>query len=128
MKTTRPARFAAVAGLALFTALTLATSACGVFGDDGPPAKPPEEQLTEGIRKLAGQSRSQTLSVGPDVIASATTDGATRTAPHVVYTDPSTGFKAQIDGVMINKDAWVRIDFGALAGIVPVLGDVNKKW
>lgn len=127
-KATGAARLAALAGLALLTALTLATSACGMFGDDGPPPKPPKEQLTDALKKLAGQSRTQTLSVGPEVIASATTDGLKKVAPHAVYTDPSTGFKAQIDGVLIEKDAWVRIDFGALAGIVPVLGDVNKKW
>jgi hypothetical protein len=123
---------AAVAGLALLTTLALATSACSIItgggGGANPPAKPPKEQLTDAIKKLSGQSRRQTISVGPDVIASASTDGATKVAPHAVYTDPSTGFKAQIDGVVIGKDTWVRIDFGALAGLVPVLGDVNKKW
>jgi hypothetical protein len=126
-------RLVAVAGLALLTTLVLATSACSIITGGGgggakPPAKPPKEQLSDAIKKLSGQSRRQTISVGPDVIASASTDGATKVAPHAVYTDPSTGFKAQIDGVMIGKDTWVKIDFGALAGLVPVLGDVNKKW
>jgi hypothetical protein len=123
-------RPATVAGVALLAALVFASSACSIVTSGGaqPPAKPPKEQLTEAIKKLSGQSRRQTISVGPEVIASASTDGAKRVAPHAVYTDPSTGFKAQIDGVMINKDTWVRIDFGALAGVVPVLGDVNKKW
>lgn len=127
-----PRRLVAVAGLALLTTVALATSACSIITSGGggskPPAKPPKEQLTDAINKLTGQSRKQTISVGPDVIASASTDGASKVAPHAIYTDPSTGFKAQIDGVMIGKDTWVRIDFGALAGVVPVLSDVNKKW
>ena len=131
-RTATPRRLVAVAGLALLTTLALATSACSIITSGGggskPPAKPPKEQLTDAIKKLSGQSRRQTISVGPDVIASVSTDGATKVAPHAIYTDPSTGFKAQIDGVKIGKDAWVRIDFGALAGLVPVLGDVNKKW
>jgi hypothetical protein len=127
-----PRRLVAVAGLAMLATLALATSACSIItgggGDSNPPAKPPKEQLTDAIKKLSGQSRRQTISVGPEVIASASTDGASKVAPHAIYTDPSTGFKAQIDGVMIGKDTWVRIDFGALAGVVPVLSDVNKKW
>src|SRR6185436_2983346 len=126
-----PRRLVAVAGLALLATLALATSACSIItggGGSKPPAKPPKEQLTDAINTLTGQSRRQTISVGPDVIASASTDGATKVAPHAIYTDPSTGFKAQIDGVLIGKDTWVKIDFGALAGVVPVLGDVNKKW
>ena len=127
-----PRRLVAVAGLALLATLALATSACSIItgggGGSQPPAKPPKDQLTDAIKKLSGQSRRQTISVGPELIASASTDGAGKVAPHATYTDPSTGFKAQIDGVLVGKDTWVKIDFGALAGVVPVLSDVNKKW
>jgi len=104
IKRAAPRRLVAVAGLALLTTLALATSACSIITSGGgsqPPAKPPKDQLTDAIKKLSGQSRRQTISVGPELIASASTDGAGKVAPHATYTDPSTGFKAQIDGVLV---------------------------
>ncbi|MFC7481243.1 hypothetical protein ACFQX7_16055 [Luedemannella flava] len=33
-----------------------------------------------------------------------------------------------MDATRVDKTAYLKVDFGALAGVVPVLGDLNRKW
>lgn len=116
--------------LAVLVSLTLASAGCDIItGTGGPGAKlPPKEELTKGITKVSGQPFSFAVSQAGKPTASGTTDGVKAAKTHGLFADPISGYTYGLDGIRIDKAAWLSLDLGPLAGVLPVYGELNHKW
>jgi hypothetical protein len=123
----RTALLAFVALLSLTATAACNKSNSGVGTSLTPPGAAKEE-LGTAIKALSGQPYHFLAAQGATEIASGTSDGKGAAQFHVNLSDPTSGASVQLDAARVDKVAYLRADFGALAGAVPVLGDLNKKW
>jgi hypothetical protein len=127
--TRKPATLAGLTMLAL-ALLTPALTGCDILtGTSDPGAKlPPKEELTRAITKVTGQPFSFTVRQADTRTASGSTDGVKASKTHGLFADPTTGYNFGLDGIRIDRSAWVSLDLGPLAGVLPVYGELNHKW
>ncbi|GAA1734398.1 hypothetical protein [Luedemannella helvata] len=118
--------------LALAALLSLALAACdkgdaGVGHGLNPPGAAKDE-LTAAIKALAGKPYRFSVAQGDTPISSGAVDGKGSAQFHATVSDPTSGASVELDAARVDKAAYLKVDFGALAGVVPVLGDLNRKW
>ena len=126
-------RLSKVHALALVALLTLATAGCkgGGKGAEGTGAASPEvsrQELIGAVNGLSGKPYRFVVAQGATEVSSGATDGKGATQFHANISDPSSGASITLDAARIESAAYLKVDFGALAGVVPVLGDLNRTW
>ncbi len=125
----RPARFLAVALAGL---LSLAVAACdkgdGRVGDALNPPGAAKDELTNAIKALSGKPYRFAVAQDGTPVSNGAVDGKGSAQFHATVSDPTSGASVELDAARVDKGAYLKVDFGALAGVVPVLGDLNRKW
>lgn len=126
-------RCRAIAGLAVLASLTLATTACqksgSPSGGGGAPAKSATEILTDAAAKTKGQSFKFTLSYGTLLTGDGAQDGSGKNASvNMTVAEPSSGITIKVGALVLGSDMYMKMDFGALSGAIPGLGEIGDKW
>jgi len=119
----------ACAGLTVLASLTFVSACTDRPGGTASPGQAATEILARAAAKTQGQSFKFTLGYG----ALLTGDGAQsgdgkRSVVNMNVSDASSGVNIKINALVLDKDMYTKMEFGALGVGIPGLAGIGDKW